>query len=95
VVSWAIQRGTLVVIPSLGAFPQTLSGFLGLWASIVVGQLQPCLSSIFALAIETVPGITLASTGYNDFGQADPSFANEFRLFIVVEDGHLEVVVVG
>lgn len=67
-----------------------------LWSRsfVVVGKLDPQLASIFALIVELLPQIHLASTGNNDFGQADPRFANKIGTFVLAEDGDFDAVVV-
>lgn len=62
---------------------------------VVVGQLYADFASIFAPAVKTMPGITLSTTRCQYAFQADPGFSNQFRLFVIVENGHLEVMVIG
>jgi hypothetical protein len=95
VVPWAVHRRAVAVLAGLRALSQAFCRLFGFWTSVVVGQFQARLSSVLPLTIEGVPDVALAAAGNDDFGQADPSFANELRLLVVVEDGHLEAVIVG
>ena len=62
---------------------------------IVVGQLNADFASIFTPAIETMPGITLSTTRRQYAFQANPGFSNQFRLLVVVENRHLEIMIIG
>jgi hypothetical protein len=68
---------------------------IGLGARVVVGELDADFSSIFALADQAVPVVGLAAAVCNYSVEVDPGLANQLCLLVVVEDGHLEAVVVG
>lgn len=70
-------------------------GFLGLWARVVVRDLNPDFTGVLALAGEILPEIVLATTGDDDVAQVDPCLSNQFCLLVVVEDGDFELVIVG
>jgi hypothetical protein len=62
---------------------------LVLLAGIVVGHLDPNITSIFASALEWMPVVVLASSGDDQVLQVNPGLSNQVCLFIVVEYGHL------
>jgi hypothetical protein len=65
------------------------------WACVVVCELYPQLAGVFALAIETLPKICLASARMKYIFQRDPSFSNEICPLILAEYRDLERVIVG
>lgn len=67
---------------------------LGLWTSVVVGELDADLTSILALASQVVPQVILAAARDNNVTQVDPCLSYQVGLLIVVEDRNLELVVV-
>lgn len=57
------------------------------WRSrVVVCQLQVDFSGVLALEVEGMPPIMLASSWDADVLKADVGFANQIRLFVIVED---------
>lgn len=42
-----------------------------------------------------MPCVALATADYEYVAQIDPCLANQVRFLVIVEDGHLELVVVG
>jgi len=62
---------------------------------VVVGHLHSDVSSIFAFEIELMPQIVLATAWDYHISQVDPSFADEVGLLVIVEDGALELIVIG
>ena len=60
-------------------------GFVLFRPCVVVRDLHPDLSGVFAFAAEIVPSITLPSSGNHDFLQTNPCFPNQVCPFIVVE----------
>lgn len=62
---------------------------------IVVRELDPQLASVFALAIQPLPEIALASTRHQYLVQIHQRLANQVRrLFVLAEDRNLQRVVV-
>lgn len=79
----------------LGAYLLGLGGWLlGLWTSVVVGELDADLTSILALASQVVPQVILAAARDDNVTQVDPCLSYQVGLLIVVEDRNLELVVV-
>lgn len=70
-------------------------GFLGLGTGVVVGNLNPDLTGVLALAGEVLPEIVLTAAGDDDVAQVDPCLSDQFCLLVVIEDGDFELVVVG
>jgi hypothetical protein len=62
---------------------------------VVVSQFHPDVTGVFALEVELVPQIILATARHNQLFEIDPSLANEICLLVVVEDGAFELIVVG
>ena len=86
---WAL----LCSMPGGGA-PLIQQGVVGLGPCVVVGEFDADLAGVLALAVEAVPVVARAATGGDDGLKVDPGLANQLRLLVVVEDGHLEAVVV-
>jgi len=67
-----------------------------LWpARVVVRDLNADLARVLAAKGEAVPEIGLSAAGDDDVSEIYPGFADEFGLAVIVEDGQLELVVVG
>jgi hypothetical protein len=69
--------------------------FLLLWTRIVVGDFDPDLPRIFALASQRMPNIILPPTWNDNLLQIDPSLPNNLSLLVIVENRNLQLVVVG
>ena len=67
---------------------------LRLRSRVVVRNFHSDLASIFALAVQALPHITLTTSRYNNVIQADPRLAHQVRPLVFAEDGYLQVVVV-
>lgn len=67
---------------------------LGLGPRIVVCELQPDLSRVFALARQALPDVLLAASGHDDIAEVEESLSDQIRLLVLAEDRDLEVVVV-
>ena len=63
-------------------------------SGVVVGHFHSDFPSIFSFIVELMPQIVLTTSWHNDLSQIDPSFTNEVRFLVVVEDGAFELVVV-
>lgn len=68
---------------------------LGLRACIVVGDFDANLASVFTFTAEIMPLIVLAATGNDNVSQVDPGLADDVCLFVVVENGDFELVIIG
>jgi len=80
----------------LGHVPPLLRHLLlCLGAGVVVGHFHADFTRVLALAVEAEPLIALSSAGRDDGLEVRIGLANQLRLLVVVEDGHLEAVVVG
>lgn len=68
---------------------------LWLWPGVVVCELNSQLSGVFALAVQPLPEIALASARHQNLIQVDQCLANQIcRLLVLAEDGNLERMVV-
>lgn len=70
------------------------SWLLRLWAGVVVGELDPDLASILALASQVMPQVILATARDNNVTQVDPGLSYQVGLLIIVEDRDLELIVI-
>lgn len=77
-------------------FPSLFCNWLlGLGAGIVVCELHTYFPSVFSFTVESVPVVALSAARCDDSVQTSPRLSNQFRLFIVIEDGYLQAMVVG
>lgn len=67
---------------------------VGLGARVIVGDFDSDLTSVFALAGQVLPEVVLAAAWNDDVAQVNPGLPNQLGFLVVVEDGHLELVVV-
>lgn len=67
---------------------------LGFGSAIVEGDLNSNVASIFSLAIQIMPLVALSPASHDNIAQVDPCFADQFRLFVVIEDGQFKLEVV-
>ena len=62
---------------------------------IIVCELNPDLAGVLALAVESLPNVALATSGYDDLSEADPCLADQIGSLVFAEDGQLQLVVIG
>lgn len=65
-----------------------------LLSRVVEGELYPNVAGVFALEVELLPEVALASPEFNDILKVDPSFADELCLLVVIEYRAFELIVV-
>jgi hypothetical protein len=75
-----------LAIGTRGFLPLFYYRLLGLGPGVVEGELDADLAGIFALAVQWVPVVALASTRRDDSLKVRPAFSNELRLLVVIED---------
>jgi hypothetical protein len=75
--------------------PPLWLGLLSLRARVVVRDLHADLAGVLALAGEAEPLVALAAARRDNGREVRPGLANQLRLLVVVEDRHLQAVVVG
>lgn len=71
-----------------------MCSLLGFGSAIVESDLNPNVAGVFPLAVQTMPLIALSSASHDYIAQVNPGFADQFGLFIVIEDGQLKLEVV-
>ena len=75
-------------------FPSLLQHRFILRPCVIVCELHPDFTGIFALELQLMPEIVLSATRHNNLLQVDPGFPDEVGLLVIVEDGALQLVVV-
>jgi hypothetical protein len=84
--SRASQRISTTIFDSTDSCLPRLIGLLLFWARVVVRDLNSDLSSVFALAVQSVPQVILAAAWNYDLFQINPGLPNQIRLFVIIED---------
>jgi hypothetical protein len=78
-----------------GELSGSYSGLVGLRTTVVKGDLESDFTGIFSSAAQGLPDVTLTAAGNNNVLEINPRLANQIRLLVIGEHGHLELVVVG
>lgn len=82
------------VLHAIGDEWLDLLGPLFLGSGVVVRDLDSDLAGILAPVAQVVPNVVLSATGDDNLLQVDPRLTNDLGLLIVVEQRHLQLVVV-
>lgn len=92
---WPLQRISTPIIHTIRGSWSDLLQLLLFGSGVIVGDLDPNLARVFALATQVVPQIILPSTWDHNLLEVDPCLSNQVRLLVIVENRDLQLVVVG
>jgi hypothetical protein len=69
-------------------------GLLWFWAGVIISYFKAQLASILPLVIELVPLIALAAARDDNGSEVNPCLADQLCPLVVVEDRHLDLIIV-